>query len=464
MYRRHGDKLALIFLACDLAVTATVWVGAYMLRFGLWPAPDGIPDLHLVLRALPGVLVLAAVAYRLCGLYEVHRLKQLPRELGLVCKASGLLFLLAITVAFYRRDLYESRLALVLFLALNAPALMLVRRAIWRALKYLRGRGLNHGRAVIVGSGRTGRLVAETIRENDWTGLEAVGFVDRPGKIEPDILPRLGEIDQLDRVVAEHDVDHVFVALPLSRYGELPQVYKVLSHVLAEVQLVPDLPNMAGMKLRMLDVDNVTFLGLRQSPHYGWPLLAKRAMDLGLGGVALLLLAPLMAALALAVKLTSRGPVFYRQVRMGLRGRTFSMLKFRSMHPDAERTTGPVWAARDDRRCTRLGRFMRRWSLDELPQLINVLAGDMSLVGPRPERGVFVERFRRQIPHYGQRHQVKAGITGWAQVHGWRGDTSLRHRTRCDLYYISHWSLWLDLQILGMTVCGGIRQRSGNKG
>jgi len=464
MYRRHGDKLALVFLACDLAVTATVWVGAYLLRFGLWAAPAGVPDLRLVLRALPLVLILAAVAYRLCGLYEVHRLKQLPRELGVVLRASGLLFLLAITVAFYRRDLYESRLALALFLGLNALGLMLVRRAIWQALKYLRRRGLNHGRAVIVGTGRTGRLVARTIQENAWTGLEAVGFVDRPGKIEPEILPRLGEIHELDRVVAEHDVDHVFVALPLSRYGELPEVCKVLSNILVEVQLVPDLPQMAGMKLRMLEVDNVAFLGLRQSPHYGWPRLAKRAVDLALGGTALLMLAPLMAALALGVKLSSRGPVFYKQARMGLRGRSFNMLKFRTMPPDVERATGPVWATRDDRRCTPLGRFMRRWSLDELPQLWNVLAGDMSLVGPRPERGVFVEQFRRRIPDYTQRHQVQAGMTGWAQVHGWRGDTSLRHRTRCDLYYISHWSLWLDLKILWMTLCGGLRQRSGGKG
>jgi Undecaprenyl-phosphate glucose phosphotransferase len=464
MYRRHGDKLALLFLACDLAVTGTAWVGAYLLRFGLWAAPEGIPDVELVLRALPAVLVLAAAAYRLCGLYEIHRLKQLPRELGVVFSASGLLFLLAITVAFYRRDLYESRLALALFLGLNAVGLMLMRRAIWQALKFLRGRGLNYGRAVIVGTGRTGRLVAKTIRENAWTGLEAVGFVDRPSRVEPEILPRLGEIHQLGRIVAEHDVDHVFVALPLSRYGELPEVCKVLSHILVEVQLVPDVPNMAGMRLQMLEVDNVAFLGLRQSPHRGWPRLAKRAVDLGLGSAALLLLAPLMAGLALGVKLSSGGPIFYKQARMGLRGRTFQMLKFRSMTADAEQTTGPVWATHDDRRCTRLGRLMRRWSLDELPQLWNVLAGDMSLVGPRPERGVFVEQFRTRIPDYAQRHQVKAGMTGWAQVHGWRGDTSLRHRIRCDLYYISHWSLGLDLKILGMTLWGGLRQRLGGKG
>jgi len=452
MYRRHGDKLALVFLGCDLVVTGTVWVGAYLLRFAVWPSPDGVPDFHLVLRGLPVILVLAAVAYRLCGLYEVHRLRQLPRELGVVCKASGMMFLLVIAVTFYRRDLYESRLALGLFMALNALALAAMRRGIWRALKYLRGRGLNYGRAVIVGSGRTGRLVAGTIRANEWTGLEAVGFVDRPGRLEPNLLPRLGEIDDLGRVVADENIDHVFIALPLSRYRELPEVYAMLSDVLVEVQLVPDLPNAAGMKLRMHEIDNVAFLGLRQNPHYGWPRAAKRATDLVVGGVALAMLAPLMTVLAGAIRLTSRGPVFYRQARLGLGGDTFQMLKFRSMRVDAERSTGPVWASRDDQRCTRLGRFMRRWSLDELPQLLNVLTGDMSLVGPRPERGVFVEKFRREIPDYAQRHLVKAGMTGWAQVHGWRGDTSLRHRIRCDLYYISHWSLWLDLQILLMTV------------
>jgi putative colanic acid biosynthesis UDP-glucose lipid carrier transferase len=167
-----------------------------------------------------------------------------------------------------------------------------------------------------------------------------------------------------------------------------------------------------------------------------------------------------MVLLAALVKLTSPGPVFYSKTRTGLGGHTFSMLKFRSMRLDAETATGPVWAVRGDDRCTPLGRFMRRWSLDELPQLFNVLAGDMSLVGPRPERGVFIEKFRQQLPTYTQRHQVKAGITGWAQVNGWRGNTSLRRRLECDLYYICNWSLWLDLKILAMTLYRGFRHRN----
>ncbi|HEV7221877.1 MAG TPA: undecaprenyl-phosphate glucose phosphotransferase [Pirellulales bacterium] len=460
MYRRHGQKLGLVFLACDLSVTALAWFAAYVLRYSLWPSRHGVPELAVVAEETPLVLLLAGIAYRLCGLYEIHRLRELPRELGVVCQASGLLFLFGIATVFYRRDLYESRLAWAVFLGLNAVGLALVRRAVWRVLKHLRSRGLNYGRAAIVGAGRTGRVVAQTILRNSWTGLEAVGFVDAPGKAEPAGLPRLGAIDQLGQIVERHQIDHVFVALPLSRYGELPAVYRAMEDVLVEVQLVPDLPHLAGMRIRTTEIDEVAFLSLRGNPQYGWRRVAKRGMDLAVAALALALLSPLMLSLAALIKLTSRGPVLYRQPRESLGGRPFEMLKFRSMRTDAETAAGPVWAVRHDDRCTSLGRFLRRWSLDELPQLFNVLAGDMSLVGPRPERGVFVEKFRRQIPNYCQRRQVKAGITGWAQVNGWRGNTSLRRRVECDLYYISNWSLWLDCKILCLTLLRGLRHRN----
>jgi Undecaprenyl-phosphate glucose phosphotransferase len=274
------------------------------------------------------------------------------------------------------------------------------------------------------------------------------------------MLPRLGTIDEIADVVLSHDIDHVFIALPLSRSGEMPQVYRALEHVLVEVQLVPDLPQLAGMKLRSMEIDGVTFLSLRGDPHQGWGKLAKRSMDLAVGMIALVVAGPVMLALAALIKLTSPGPILYRQQRTGLAGQSFDMLKFRSMRIDAESQTGAVWACRNDDRCTPLGRFMRRWSLDELPQLFNVIWGNMSLVGPRPERGVFVEKFRSQVPNYSQRHQVKAGITGWAQVNGWRGNTSLRRRVECDLYYISNWSPWLDVKILWLTIWCGFRHRN----
>lgn len=449
-------------MACDLGVTASVWVGAYALRFTLLPSPRGIPDFPLVVQALPLILLVAGLAYQMAGLYEIHRLRQLPCEIGVICKATGLLFLLSITVAFYRRDLYESRLALAMFPVLNVVMLTLSRRLVWHGVKWARGKGLNHGRAVIVGVGRTGRLVEQTIGDNRWTGLEVVGFVDDTHHVPLGfrVGPHLGPINQLETIVNEHDIDHVFVALSLDRYGELNQVTRALERVLVEVQIVPDLPNLAGMKLRMTEIDNLGFLSLRENPHAGWARLAKRATDLVLGTAALMLLSPLMLGLALAVKLTSNGPIFYRQTRNGLGRKPFSMLKFRTMRHDAETISGPIWATRGDRRCTPLGRFMRRWSLDELPQLFNVLTGQMSLVGPRPERGVFVEKFCSQIPGYDQRHRVKAGITGWAQIQGWRGDTSLRHRVQCDLYYITNWSFGLDIKILAMTIWRGFHHRN----
>jgi exopolysaccharide biosynthesis polyprenyl glycosylphosphotransferase len=220
------------------------------------------------------------------------------------------------------------------------------------------------------------------------------------------------------------------------------------------VRLVPDINAAFAMRPNVSLLDGVPVLSLRQSPLYGWNSVVKRGFDLAVGSLAVVIAAVPMAVVAVLVKLTSPGPVLYRQCRMGLDGREFDMLKFRTMRPDAEARSGPVWAARDDDRRTPIGRFLRRTSLDELPQLFNVLAGQMSLVGPRPERPEFIADFREQIPRYMLRHKMKAGMTGYAQVHGLRGNTSLRKRIRYDLHYIRHWSLGLDLRILAMTLAG----------
>lgn len=208
------------------------------------------------------------------------------------------------------------------------------------------------------------------------------------------------------------------------------------------------------------EFDGLPLISLQESPHYGWNLVGKRSLDIALSTVALLITGPLLLLVAAIIKLTSSGPVLYRQERMGLDGRTFQMLKFRSMRNDAEDDTGPVWAARDDERRTGIGALLRRTSLDELPQLVNVLKGEMSLVGPRPERPVFIEEFRKRIPRYMLRHKVKAGITGWAQVNGWRGDTSIEKRIECDLFYIENWSLFFDLRILWLSFWKGFIHRN----
>jgi Undecaprenyl-phosphate glucose phosphotransferase len=252
----------------------------------------------------------------------------------------------------------------------------------------------------------------------------------------------------------------VFIALPMSRYDDARRVFDILSQTVVEVRLVADVPALAGLSLTTTNLDGLPVIGLRESPHFGLNVVVKRAMDILLSAVALVVLSPVMLVIALLVKLTSPGPVFFRQERCGLNGRPFQMLKFRSMRVDAERETGAVWAKKDDPRRTWFGAFLRKTSLDELPQFINVLRGDMSLVGPRPERPEFVQQFKKTIPNYMARHSVKAGLTGWAQVHGWRGNTSLRKRVQFDLYYITHWTPWLDLRILWMTLWTGLRHRN----
>jgi Undecaprenyl-phosphate glucose phosphotransferase len=204
------------------------------------------------------------------------------------------------------------------------------------------------------------------------------------------------------------------------------------------------------------ELDGIPIVNLRETPIQGWNSVIKRGFDIVFSLLFLIVSAPIMAVLALLIKLTSPGPVLYNQKRMGLDGHLFNMYKFRSMHVDAERQTGPIWAKKRDSRRTRLGAFMRSTSLDEFPQLVNVLKGDMSLVGPRPERPPFVQKFRENIPKYMLRHKVKSGITGWAQINGWRGNTSIEKRIEYDLYYIQNWSIWFDLKILIMTLWKGM--------
>jgi exopolysaccharide biosynthesis polyprenyl glycosylphosphotransferase len=226
------------------------------------------------------------------------------------------------------------------------------------------------------------------------------------------------------------------------------------------IHFVPDLFNLASLRGGVEEFESIAFIHLRESPLYGWNRVLKRGFDLVLGSAGLLVTLPLMAGIAVAVGLTSGRPVLYRQERMGLDGRRFRMLKFRTMVTDAEAASGPRWAVPDDPRRTRVGAFLRAWSLDELPQLFNVLRGEMSLVGPRPERPSFVAEFRRRVPGYMLRHTMKAGITGWAQINGWRGNTSIEKRIEYDLEYIARWSLGFDLSILLRTLWLGFRNRN----
>jgi putative colanic acid biosynthesis UDP-glucose lipid carrier transferase len=242
------------------------------------------------------------------------------------------------------------------------------------------------------------------------------------------------------------------VALPQSYSSFIDSNLEAISHQVAEIKILPDIARFTKLNPGIELIEGLPLISVHESPLAGSNLLAKRLMDMFGAAVALIIFSPIMLAVAAMIRLTSKGPIFYQQERMGLDGSSFQCLKFRSMPVDVEKHTGAVWAKAGDNRATPIGNFLRRTSLDELPQFINVLMGDMSLVGPRPERPVFVKQFRQEISGYMLRHKVKTGMTGWAQVNGWRGSTSIEKRIECDLYYIQNWSLWLDIKILFMTI------------
>jgi Undecaprenyl-phosphate glucose phosphotransferase len=462
MFKHRNQVLCAWFLLWDLTSTATAWIGAYCIRFesGWLSVRDPwAHDLQECLINLPMVLILAVISFRLFDQYNIHRLRRLREEVVTIAKSTGLLTLLVMSTIFFLRDPYESRMTVILFAVLTMANLSLTRRLSWWGIGFFRSRGYNQTHAIVVGTGRLARKTARALRRAHWMGIKVIGFVeDQPSRWTSD-LDVLGNFAELPALIHKYRIGNVFIALPMRRYDDARRVFSILSNIVVEVRLIADVPALAGLSLTTTTLDGLPLVGLRESPHFGLNVVVKRAMDIALSLVALILLSPLMLLIALAVKLTSKGPVFYRQERCGLNGQPFGMLKFRSMRMDAEAQTGAVWASQNDPRRTCLGSFLRSTSLDELPQLINVLWGDMSLVGPRPERPVFIQQFSRTVPSYMARHAVKAGITGWAQVHGWRGNTSLRKRVAFDLYYIAHWTPWLDLRILWMTIWHGLVNR-----
>jgi len=452
LIKRSSQTLVIWFACWDVLVAGVSWIGAYYLRFnsGL-PVPHDTPDAELCWRNLPLVLLLCVVSFRVAGAYDVHRLRRFREDLIATCKGTLLLALLMMATIFYAKDPYISRGAMLIFSALNLTTVLVARRVTWSAIRKLRRHGYNQSFAVIVGSGRVARKTARALRHASWMGIKNIGFIeDKTTRFTSD-LDILGSTDDLPRLIDKYRVEHVFIALPMNRYSEARRVFDVVSRQMVEVRLVADVPSMSGLSLTTTNLDGLPVIGLRESPHFGLNVVVKRFMDVLISSIALVILSPLLLLIAVLVKLTSAGPIFYRQERCGLNGRAFAMLKFRTMRVDAEKDTGPVWTAINDDRRTVIGSFLRKTSIDELPQFINVLRGDMSLVGPRPERPIFISKFKKSVPNYMARHSVKCGITGWAQVNGWRGNTSLRKRVQYDLYYITHWNPMFDLRIIWLT-------------
>ncbi len=468
---RHNRLLVTFHVVSDALLGLTAFLVAYALRFhtGLLPVPKGVPPLRQYVNVLPFILVVVPLGFFLQGLYRLRRGRSRVDDFFAVFVGSILAVMFGVLSTLYVETYIATELqasgalevsqgAWAIFLILNV-ALTSASRELMREMLERRWRaGIGLKKILIAGSADLGRLVADKILEHRELGYQIVGFVDDRAvgdHLGYRGLPLLGTLDDAAEICTRESIDHLYVALPPEQHVRMLELLESTSREIVDVKVVPDLLQVIALRARLEDLDGVPVININDVPLQGFNTLTKRVIDIAISAFCLLLVAVPFGVIALLVRLTSKGPVFFHQERMGLDGKSFTIVKFRSMFDDAERYTGPIWATADDPRVTPLGRFLRRSNLDELPQLWNVLRGDMSLVGPRPERPHFVEQFKHRIPQYMLRHKVKPGLTGWAQVHGWRGNTPLEKRIEYDLYYIENWSVSLDLKILWLTLLKG---------
>ncbi len=450
MSRRTSWLLSLLTILVDATMLVLAFYGAYRLRL-LTEYPQPIATRSF--GSYAGMLVIHLLTLLLT--FFVYRLYHLKPGLSRVDKfyavaaavSFGTVASVATTSFAFKNELDYPRAMIIYAWFLSLIAVTAGRLVTDELHTFYRKRSPT--RVLIVGAGDTGRMIRQKIGQSPHLGYQPIGFVDdTPGRTEVAGLPVLGPTSQMTAVIRDRGVQEVIIALPEADRDHVLELITQAEQEKTTVRVFPDVFQIIASQLSIDDLNGLPLLTIRDVALRGWRLSVKRTMDMLIAGIVLVFISPFMMLIALLIKLDSSGPVFYAQTRMGLDARPFPMLKFRSMRVNAEAETGPIWAKRDDPRVTRLGAFIRRHSLDELPQFINVLLGDMSLVGPRPERPVFVEQFRQTVPRYMERHKEKAGLTGWAQVNGLRGDTSVLERTKYDLWYIENWSLSLDFKIM----------------
>lgn len=481
--QRHQLFVSILCLS-DAAVVLSACVVAWVLR--LWIASDAeAVTWGRVVREPLALLVVPAVLYALWGfrLYAPRRDRSILSEIGQIARAVvGAMAAIVVLLWVVGTDLIDhspgveivrvgslgldaSRLQLGLLAPMLVVALAAERATIRSVLRSFRKRGRNLRHACIVGVGRLGQITCHTLDRNSWTGIHVAYFVGhREATRRTECLgrPVMGGMPDLEAALVAQPVDAVYLALPSSRAGEIPGIVRRLERFAVDVRIVPDInPRHMPQHMAVSELDGMPILSVRECPLYGVGGVSKRVLDIVGSAAGLVVLAPLLAVIALLVRLSGPGPVIFRQRRVSLGGEKFEIYKFRTMrHVEDEEPAR--WTTRNDPRVTAIGRWLRGTSLDELPQLLNVLRGEMSLVGPRPERPELIERFREDWRGYMLRQHVKAGMTGWAQVNGLRGDTSLKKRIQYDLFYVRHWSIGFDIRILFLTVRRGFVHRNAH--
>jgi len=463
MLKQRSEFFQSLMMLNDLFFLSVAWWLAYLIRFetDFFPDPEPYFAPHYIIAWLIILIVWTVIFYWL-DFYRPRRMSSQRSEILEVFKGSSLAMLVFLGLLFLLRGIVVSRIVVIVF-GLSSFIFLNISHVTFReGLRFLRRRGYNLRHVLLIGTPLQIDQLKQKLLTYRQFGLSIAGiYLTEPAAVGMTLAPGeyLRDTTELRGLVKSGTIDQVFVTLPLDQAGKLAEIQQWLDDEPIALHFIPDLGDLAKLRGRMEEFDGLPIISLQSSPLHGWNSCLKRAMDLSIGGLTLVLFSPLMLVIAVVIKLTSPGPMLYRQERMGLDGKRFRILKFRTMVKNAEQTTGPVWATADDPRVTRLGRLLRATSLDELPQLINVLRGEMSLVGPRPERPVLINYFRKSIPGYMLRHKVKAGMTGWAQVNGWRGNTSLESRIQHDLDYIGNWSIRRDLKILALTLFGGFRNK-----
>ena len=461
MLKRHSQFLQSLLFIFDLGLICLCWITAYYIRFleGFAPVDKGIPPFSLYVSLLIPIMVVWGISFRAFHLYRPRRMGSHLAEVFDIAKANTLSVLILVALTFFIRQFEYSRLVFLYFWLMNLLALGASRMVFREGLRFIRRIGHNQRHCMIVGAGKLGQRVARSLSLHAEFGITIHGYLTRhPQKMGRAFegVEVVGVYEDLKKHVSALDI--VFLCLPPDAESNAEKILGYLATTTIEVKVIPSIYEFITLRAEAEMFDGLPLITLQGSPLYGWNGVAKRTMDMLGATVALVVTAPLMMLVALLVKSTSAGPVFYRQERMGLDGKPFQMLKFRTMTVDQPGDIA-LLTSKDDPRITKVGRFLRRMSMDELPQFWNVLKGNMSIVGPRPERSWVVEEVRKRIPLYMLKHKMKAGITGWAQVNGWRGNTSLEKRIECDLYYIEHWSIWFDVKIMFMTLWRGFVHR-----
>lgn len=458
LLKEYSRVFAFILRSLDFfAICLAGWI-AFYLKFNQ-SQPTNLYLIAIILGAL-----LSMAVFPFFDIYSSNGSRGFGAYALNLSQAFSVLAIILAGAAFFTKTGESfSRAWFAIWVLLAIVILISYRLVFLSLLRLMRARGWNERWVVIMGAGDLGLRLAETVQQSLWTGFRIVAFFDDCIENKQPYyhhIPVKQTPKQLSQFLGKHQIDEVWLALPLRAEARVKEVLHELRHLTVTTRFVLDIFGLELLNHSLSNLAGFSVLNIRSSPMVGIKRLIKACEDRMFAAFILLLISPILALIAIAVKMSSPGPVFYRQKRIGWNGKEFNMLKFRTMPVSAEASTGPVWAKPDENRATFLGAFLRRTSLDELPQFINVLKGEMSIVGPRPERPFFVEQFKEKVPRYMQKHYVKAGITGWAQVNGWRGDTSLEKRIEYDLFYIENWSLLFDLKIIFLTFLHGFINRN----